>query len=818
MKFPQKSIHDQKPTLFSFSEFLHIVTGAQYDKVENQLNNLSEEERQTLLLSIDYFKDNADRSFQCTAYEYAYWAKDTRMCRILERFMDDNTKTQMLARVEVVEANGLIYKQDGEIYKNPHYDMSFALKNLNPDEFWELKAQLGKKFQKINHATVDSYKFISFTAVEFNDLKKKLSECRTNCDIATKLKFDFCSYTIVLQEFNNQRQRFPDSRLDTYKNLEVAQRDVPMHVTYEYFKPNGFDYSRVTVSIEDEEVFLDYDGEKLCALDAVRSLDEMRIADLAQSRENLTRPLIMAGLEQASNALIPELQLRLQHHFLDYVAKGWQAQADYILKHSSKEIRPYLLTITGVLTDYSDRTFECTAYEYAYWAKNIHMCCMLELYMDEHIKAEILARVENIEAKGLAYQQHGNYFQNAHYDMSFILRGLRKKEFLLLKTIVNATHKKFDMEDWRSVFLKVHQATSDNYPFISFTADEFLCLKSALLRFRYKDLSNKLLFDFTLTTAAAPDEFDIIMIESTHMDSRAMEGLVVGDVKNARDLDIMRTNELIQSRANLNQVPTDMLATIPEKRLIAEAKYRIKNGKRHWVIVLNRLSAEKCATLFSALEVSDLKNITHEDIVEMRNLSKERREAIYEALKDRWTDLISFQPGKEYLLEMWLIFLVTEEQRDAMYDTIKHQIPGILKTEYKLLGGDAITYFSQEQQAGIMSIKTLMDDLEAIASAEVVTAFATALMGDDSAKIRTKFDLLVKNTNVEDALYTVLSKLDAIWFKKIAITSGLNVKESSPRSEHFSQLPHVGIFKSTRAVNQTLLPTQPSVSGIVQNR
>jgi hypothetical protein len=59
---------------------------------------------------------------------------------MLERHMDTETKALLLEKVNALERSGLAYQQHGVSYKNPHYDMSFVLKNLNPDEFRQLKA------------------------------------------------------------------------------------------------------------------------------------------------------------------------------------------------------------------------------------------------------------------------------------------------------------------------------------------------------------------------------------------------------------------------------------------------------------------------------------------------------------------------------------------------------------------------------------------------------------------------------------------------------------------------------------------------------
>jgi hypothetical protein len=101
----------------------------------------------------------------------------------------------------------------------------------------------------------------------------------------------------------------------------------------------------------------------------------------------------------------PAFQL---HIFLHQVAKGKQAEAETLLTASLNKTQA-LLTTPGSFTDYSGRTFNCTAYEYAYWAKDTHMRRMLEAHMDCDTKAAMLTRIDAIEAAdnpGLVYTQH----------------------------------------------------------------------------------------------------------------------------------------------------------------------------------------------------------------------------------------------------------------------------------------------------------------------------------------------------------------------------------------------------------------------------
>ena len=231
----------------------------------------SAEDKQALLRTPGKFTDYSGRTFRCTAYEYAYWAKDTHMQRMLERHMDDDTKALMLDKVNEMERLGLAYQQHGLSYKNAHYDMSFILKDLTIDEFDRLKTMLGQRHDKLNTATKDNYKTISFTATEYEELKKALAQqnkrrfipsgsayfqllCYVTYPVffiaslfipspakklSNKLKFDFHSLITALDTYATNYDKWTYHEQDmACMSVGKAQRDVPAHIAHEYCRPD----------------------------------------------------------------------------------------------------------------------------------------------------------------------------------------------------------------------------------------------------------------------------------------------------------------------------------------------------------------------------------------------------------------------------------------------------------------------------------------------------------------------------------------------------------------------------------------------------
>ncbi len=116
-------------------KFLERVAYGMQDKVEQLFAGVYPGDVAKIQEALRYqgrFTDYSGRSFNCTAYEYAYWAKDTHMCRMLERYMDAETKAFMATRIDEIERIdaetgqpvGLVYHQAGQEHRSAHFDFT----------------------------------------------------------------------------------------------------------------------------------------------------------------------------------------------------------------------------------------------------------------------------------------------------------------------------------------------------------------------------------------------------------------------------------------------------------------------------------------------------------------------------------------------------------------------------------------------------------------------------------------------------------------------------------------------------------------------
>lgn len=174
-------------------------------------------------------------------------------------------------------------------------------------------------------------------------------------------------------------------------------------------------------------------------------LPEAIISNAIASYLNPADKLNLA-LSYKENLRIFKPELRLSN-YLHFVARGQQDEAERLLNMRVKQDDSYpnLQLVKEICTDYSGRTFECTAYEYAYWAKDVHMCRMLEAHMDDYTRSEMLKRCEAIENNGLRYSQSVRQADGTHRTEQ---RCTSHFDFTPLKTALEAFVEGFVNWNW----------------------------------------------------------------------------------------------------------------------------------------------------------------------------------------------------------------------------------------------------------------------------------------------------------------------------------------------------------------------------------
>ena len=115
------------------NKLLQMVAYGQQDKVESLFNEVFHgqiDKIQQALLHRAQFTDYSGRSFNCSAYEYTYWSKDSYMARMLEKYMAIDTKAHLMERIAMIEEHGLFFQQHGLAHRSTHFDFNPLIQAL----------------------------------------------------------------------------------------------------------------------------------------------------------------------------------------------------------------------------------------------------------------------------------------------------------------------------------------------------------------------------------------------------------------------------------------------------------------------------------------------------------------------------------------------------------------------------------------------------------------------------------------------------------------------------------------------------------------
>ncbi|KTD40950.1 hypothetical protein [Legionella parisiensis] len=260
----------------SRSHFLHCVARGEQEEAERLLNIPVQKNGnyENLLLAQETFTDYSDRTFVCTAYEYAYWAKDRHMCRMLEQYMDKDTKSELLKRCKAIEKDGLKYSQQITPVDGAPYVMQYCTKHF---DFTPLKTALEQYIQGFAHWSWDERK------------KAWMAVGVAQRDLPVHVINEYCRpdrtfYPLPLFD----EDKLP--RVITYYDHHI-RGDVSLYpLVISDSSGLGVDFALIRGRFRPVAVRARRCGSALraaCELAAISHLDEVRTIDLKQSVENL---------------------------------------------------------------------------------------------------------------------------------------------------------------------------------------------------------------------------------------------------------------------------------------------------------------------------------------------------------------------------------------------------------------------------------------------------------------------------------------------------------------------------------------------------
>ncbi|KGP63059.1 hypothetical protein EP47_09000 [Legionella norrlandica] len=309
---------DFKPKIDA-RQFLQHVAYGQQDEAEALLQKEDPQLAQELLKADNIaFTDYSGRTFTCTAYEYAYWAKDSHMQRMLEKHirLDEDTRQFILERVQQIEEL-VNLPPDAGLFEHPkprglHY--TTRDEQGNTIDHWETHFDLTPLKRALEHYVKEYNEKPNKSGADWEQLDKIWVEevGRAQRDVPAHIAQEYCHPDRSFEDVTNN-QALLDATNPTNLKRQLKFRKLDTNEYYLWFTPDsysvdsglGFSFGilRWRYDCRPREWWAAGAGDIAFAvidLNALTAIDEVRTSDLKQSLDNLRQPLIVQASQSHS--------------------------------------------------------------------------------------------------------------------------------------------------------------------------------------------------------------------------------------------------------------------------------------------------------------------------------------------------------------------------------------------------------------------------------------------------------------------------------------------------------------------------------------
>ncbi|VEG89599.1 SidC homolog [Legionella spiritensis] len=289
------------------SHFLQHVAYGQQDEAEALLQKDLQLAQELLKADNIAFTDCSGRTFTCTAYEYAWWARDSHMQRMLEKYIrqDEETRQFILERVQAIEEPQPLPLSANLFDQSKPQGLRYTTedKQGNAIEHWEAHFDLTPLKKALKHYVGEYEKLLNKSKDNWEILDKIWVEevGRAQRDVPAHIAQEYCHPLRSLKDVTENKSLLDASNPANLKrqlkfyNWKADQSDLWFTLgSYSVDSGLGFSFGifRGETNRASDEIF----GAAPRAhidLAAVKAIDEVRTNDLKQSLVNLSQPLIV---------------------------------------------------------------------------------------------------------------------------------------------------------------------------------------------------------------------------------------------------------------------------------------------------------------------------------------------------------------------------------------------------------------------------------------------------------------------------------------------------------------------------------------------
>jgi TPR repeat protein len=382
----------------------HLI---EVEKLLRKNNNLA-----YVIISIT---DRSDRTFKCTGFQYAVWALDFEMCEVFRKYLDNpNAALQIKAlekEPEKYSQHGAHYDMTGLINKTQTYVSNFDSWDTNQCcQYWQ--KEVGGEQRKcpawLIYAWSEEGKDVAWVKKDF-----------VNCKVIRRYDRSWLDWWFTHGYNSGRGVGASMARVRGPRAVECG---------------GGFDEAeRFGSAFRDLQVIqclkgITNESVKKLTADVNQNLGHPALPQLKQpsllpkAEGNPTggfwslpspNSMLQSEVEQVkakSESIVNQVKSQDAQGLAKWVSDGHLLEVDKLLQKDNN-----LAHVIIRIKDRSDRTFNCTGFQYAVWALDFEMCEVFRKYLDNPNAA---LQIKALEKEPKKYSRYG-----AHYDMT----GLTEK-------------------------------------------------------------------------------------------------------------------------------------------------------------------------------------------------------------------------------------------------------------------------------------------------------------------------------------------------------------------------------------------------------
>jgi ribosomal protein L36 len=377
----------------------HLI---EVDKLLRKNNNLAH-----VIISIT---DRSDRTFNCTGFQYAVWALDFEMCEVFRKYLDNPNAALQIKALE---------KEPGKYsVHGAHYDMTSLIEKtqiyVNNYYSWDSN-QCGQYWQKeVGGEQRKCPAWLIYAWREEGEHVAWVKKDFVNCKVIRRYDKNWLDWWFT---YGINGGKGVGSSWAVYRGRMIGCACVTQQVMPFLIREDSECVQHLYGMTNESLKKLTADLNQSLGHPALTLLQQPILPKATGGFWSLPspNPMLQSEVEQIrikSQSIANQVNKKDAQTLAKWVSDGNLIEVEKLLRKDKN-----LAHVIIIITDRSDRTFNCTGFQYAVWALDFEMCEVFKKYLNNPNAA---LQIKALEKEPEKYSQHG-----AHYDMTGLVEKVQ---------------------------------------------------------------------------------------------------------------------------------------------------------------------------------------------------------------------------------------------------------------------------------------------------------------------------------------------------------------------------------------------------------